>query len=264
MYSVLELKKMFSKKDENFLLGLFPITKLTILACIWLFAIFTPTNWFGYGVFLVTCLAMAFAGRFKPFWKIMRVVIILFVILVIAARTLFYGDGTVFYTLGRIKLYTDGFNEGFQMSALVLAFSSALLFFLLTTDAENIMIALEQKGCSRDVSYIVLSTMQLVAQFKKRASTIQDSQRSRGIETEGKIISRTKAFIPMLGPLVLSAICSAEERTLALETRGYSYSNERVRVRIVEDTKGEQTFRKALITVTVFACIGGAILKWIV
>lgn len=56
----------------------------------------------------------------------------------------------------------------------------------------------------------------------KLSQTISDAQRARGIETEGSIWVRMKAFIPMMGPLVLTSIQQTDERVLTLEARGFS------------------------------------------
>ncbi len=48
----------------------------------------------------------------------------------------------------------------------------------------------------------------------KLSKTINEAQRARGIETEGSLLIRARAFLPMLGPLVLTSIQQTEERVL--------------------------------------------------
>lgn len=68
------------------------------------------------------------------------------------------------------------------------------------------------------------------------SKTITDAQKSRGIETEGGLITRMKAFIPMLGPLVLSSIQQTEERVLALESRAFSAKGKKTSVYVLNKT----------------------------
>lgn len=58
--------------------------------------------------------------------------------------------------------------------------------------------------------------------MSKLSRTISGAQRARGIETEGSVLVRMKAFIPMMGPLVLTSIQQTDERVLTLEARGFS------------------------------------------
>ena len=51
--------------------------------------------------------------------------------------------------------------------------------------------------------------------------TITDAQRSRGMETEGKLSVRMKAFLPLISPVVMSSLINTRERAIALEVRGF-------------------------------------------
>ena len=48
-----------------------------------------------------------------------------------------------------------------------------------------------------------------------------DAQRSRGLETEGNLMVRMKAFLPLISPVVMSALTNTRERSIALEVRGF-------------------------------------------
>ena len=63
----------------------------------------------------------------------------------------------------------------------------------------------------------------MIPQMSANAKVIQDAQRARGIETEGTLKARARAFLPMLLPLLISSFSTAEEKSLALETRGFNY-----------------------------------------
>ncbi|HVI40656.1 MAG TPA: energy-coupling factor transporter transmembrane component T [Anaerovoracaceae bacterium] len=53
-------------------------------------------------------------------------------------------------------------------------------------------------------------------------STITDAQRSRGMETEGNLLIRLEAFIPLIAPVIMSSLINTKERALALEVRGFN------------------------------------------
>jgi energy-coupling factor transport system permease protein len=56
----------------------------------------------------------------------------------------------------------------------------------------------------------------------ERAGTIVDAQRARGLDTEGSIWRRARGVVPLVGPVILGSIAEVEERTMALEARGFT------------------------------------------
>ena len=49
-------------------------------------------------------------------------------------------------------------------------------------------------------------------------------------------MTRIKAFVPMLGPLVLSSIQQTEERVLALESRAFSAKGKKTSIYVLHKT----------------------------
>ncbi|MBN6205357.1 energy-coupling factor transporter transmembrane protein EcfT, partial [Ralstonia pickettii] len=68
---------------------------------------------------------------------------------------------------------------------------------------------------------------QLIPQMRTTVSKITDAQRSRGMETEGNLLVRTKAFIPLIGPVVLNSLNDTRERAIALEMRGFNMKHKK-------------------------------------
>ena len=56
----------------------------------------------------------------------------------------------------------------------------------------------------------------------ERAETIIAAQRARGLDTEGSVWRRIRGVVPIVGPVILGAIGEVEERTMALEARGFT------------------------------------------
>lgn len=69
--------------------------------------------------------------------------------------------------------------------------------------------------------YLVLASLNVVPQMQRRMGIIQEAQSARGVETGGGLIARMKAYIPLLGPVVMSSLTDAQERGMTLETRGF-------------------------------------------
>lgn len=99
--------------------------------------------------------------------------------------------------------------------------ASVILLYFHTTKPKELMVALEQRGISSKITYMFLATIMLVPQTIRQSKSIMEAQKVRGIEVEGRLITRFKAFIPMITPLILSSLLSIEERALTLEARGF-------------------------------------------
>ena len=89
-----------------------------------------------------------------------------------------------------------------------------------------------------------------------------DAQRARGIETEGNLMVRAKAFFPTLVPLILSGITSSEERVLTLEARGFSIQGERTHLFNL-NRSGWEGAVKVISTVITILVVVGRIVLWV-
>lgn len=94
------------------------------------------------------------------------------------------------------------------------------------------------------------------------SKTVMNAQRARGVETEGNVIVRAKAFFPTLVPLILGAVIGSEERVLTLEARGFSMQGEKTHLFNIEKSGAEGTVKAVAIIVTVLV-IAGRIALWI-
>ena len=174
---------------------------------------------------------------YESLWNLVGLGLLLFVI---SKGRRFDGENTWFYFLwyglGRFwieglrtdSLYLFGWTflgEPIRVSqalSLVMVVVAAVMLFYNITPMKDLMHAIEMLGVSHSASFVVLSAMQTITDLGKTANVIMDSQSARGIETTGNLKTRFKAFIPILGPLVLGAIGSTEEKTIAMETRAFS------------------------------------------
>ena len=98
---------------------------------------------------------------------------------------------------------------------------------------KDLMLALENRGVTHVASYIMLSSMQSIIDMKKSADTILESQKARGIETDGNLIVRMKAFFPTLGPILLSAMSGTEEKAIAMDARAFSHEGGHTYLRVL-------------------------------
>lgn len=66
---------------------------------------------------------------------------------------------------------------------------------------------------------IVNSVFQIIPQMIGTMHTITDTQRSRGMETEGNIFVRIRAVLPLISPVVMSALTATRDRAIAFSQK---------------------------------------------
>ena len=134
------------------------------------------------------------------------------------------------------------------------AIVSALTMLTLITPVKDFTLALEKKGLNPKAAFILMLTLQTIPEMKKQADVIMDSQKARGIETEGNVFVRAKALIPIFIPLVLSSIANTEERAITLESRGFSVGEKRTILDDIKETENDKKI-KILLVIFLILCI---------
>lgn len=111
------------------------------------------------------------------------------------------------------------------------AIMSAFSFFFMTTSADDLGLALEQIHVPYSISFTFTTAVRLVPTMAIDAQTVVDAQRSRGLELDkGNLVKRVRNYIPILIPLIISAIRRSVELAEALESRGFGATENRTSI----------------------------------
>lgn len=102
----------------------------------------------------------------------------------------------------------------------LLTIGTVSFLFFQTTPPEIIANGLIKLGCPYAVAFVLNASLQFVPILARRARTIRDAQRSRGIPVEGGV--RSLFHLPALaGPLLIQSFKFADELAEAMEARGF-------------------------------------------
>ncbi len=108
---------------------------------------------------------------------------------------------------------------------------SAFSFFFMTTSADDLGLALEQIQVPYSISFTFTTAVRLVPTMAIDAQTVVDAQRSRGLELDkGNFMKRIRNYIPILIPLIISAIRRSVELAEALESRAFGATEKRTAI----------------------------------
>lgn len=141
------------------------------------------------------------------------------------------GNQTPLFGREPFVFYVEGLMNALRIVVRVITIVAAFLLLVLTTRPADLVEELDRRGLSPRLGYVLASIFQILPQMIKTTRTIMDAQRSRGLETEGNLWVRVKAFLPLIGPVVMSSLIHAKERALALEVRGIHFEGKRTWLR---------------------------------
>jgi energy-coupling factor transport system permease protein len=211
----------------------------------------------GYVIFIFVLIPLAVWGQVMgDFSRWVWRIVLPFAISVFLVQGLFWTGGTPVLELGPISFKQEGLVFAVTSTGRILSVVGSLLLLTLATRPDALMISLNQRGVPASLTYIVLTTIQVVPRFQAKASTILDAQRSRGLETEGNYVNRARALLPLVGPLVIGSLLEVEERAIALEARAFKRKGPKTSLLLLSDSTVQRTVRKTLILAIPLLVIG--------
>jgi len=112
---------------------------------------------------------------------------------------------------------------------------SAFSLFFMTTSADDLGLAMEKIHAPYAIAFTFTTAVRLVPTMATDAQTVVDAQRSRGLELDkGNLMKRIRNYVPILIPLIISAIRRSVELAEALEARGFGATEKRTSIAILK------------------------------
>lgn len=177
-------------------------------------------------------------GKFASYIKKILFGLIVFVGFIFIFKIILdKSESSVLLDLGFVKISEGAIIAGLNQTRLIICMVTCIALFFETTDIEDFMISLQRMNVSHVVTYVILSTLQLIPDMAKKSKVIMQAQQARGIETEGSVFKRLAAFFPSIGPLIISSITDIEDRSITLEVRAFSSDNKKTTLNNIEKSK---------------------------
>ena len=206
------------------------------------------------GPALVVAVAVVVPGAVAGvLWRLVRTVLLFALPLAASAflvNLFFFPAGrTVLFELGPMTATAEGLAFALEILARILAIGGAITLFYLTTPPATFVVDLERRGISPRLAFVANASVQTVPAMVERAAQITAAQRARGLDTEGSIPKRIRGVLPIVGPVILGSIAEVEERTMALEARGFTRPGRRTLLWAPADAGWERLARWGLVLV---------------
>jgi energy-coupling factor transport system permease protein len=154
---------------------------------------------------------------------------------------------TTFFTKGYTLPLADVENAVAMTMRFIVLVESFSVFFL-TTSPDHLGLALEQSRVPYEFAFAFTTAVRFVPVLAEEAQTIMDAQKARGLELEkGGLMKRIRNYIPVLIPLIVSAIRRSLELAEAMESRAWGASKKRTNLYLLKLHKGDY----ALLAITI-------------
>jgi len=153
--------------------------------------------------------------------------------------TIIFLTNFVFAYLGARGL-GESLENAVAMTLRFIVLIESFSIFFLTTSPDHLGLALEQTRVPYEFTFAFTTAVRFVPVLAEEAQTIMDAQKARGLELErGNFLKRIRNYIPILIPLIVSAIRRSLELAEAMESRAWGATKNRTNLYELKMHKGD-------------------------
>lgn len=239
------------QKLRTFILNLYPTTKFLCALFLMITPLLLPGFLYSYLVPVLCLIIAMLSGKTKLFVNIVFKGLLSIVIMIFLLQSFFYPGDTILWSWNIFSIKQEGIDFSLQLTSKILAIGSSIVLFFQITKINDLVRSLEILGVSPKATYVLSSALNIIPEMRQHLLRIMDAQRTRGVETEGNLRIRMKAFIPALTPLILSSFSSTDEKAITLESRAFTARTKKTSLHQLEKTKSDVLVRAILLILLV-------------
>jgi energy-coupling factor transport system permease protein len=142
------------------------------------------------------------------------------------------GGAPVYLSYGPIKITQAGIMGGIGNAVRILCLATVWYILMFTTTQRDMVRGLVKMGLRFDLGLTLSIALRFLPTFGATMDSIKDAQRARGLEFDkGSLIKRSKNYVAVLVPTIVSALRTADTLSLALQSRAYGARRDRTYLR---------------------------------
>ncbi len=217
-----------------------PRAKL-LLTLVYIIILFVAGNLASFAVLFLFSLFLIFISEISPKIILKGLKPILFILLFTFIINMFFTGGEhLVFELYFISLYAEGLYKAFIMSLriiMLITVTSLLMSYttspIMLTDAiEQLLAPLKNINLPvHEFALMMTIALRFFPTLFEETDKIMNAQKTRGADfTEGGLIQKAKALVPVLVPLFVSSFRRADELAIAMECRCYRGGEGRTRM----------------------------------
>lgn len=246
---------------------LHPVVKIYGIFCLGISALVYPSPILSYILVIFLFVVAALAKLLKGFSKFVIGFAIPITVMLLFIHGLYSSRNVTYIAdLGFARLGLEGTMYAIKIVGGLLVFLGSFYITTTTTYPGKLVTALVDAGMNPKAGYLILASLNVVPQMQRRMTIIREAQMARGVEVDGNLFTRAIAFVPLIGPLVMSSLVDVQERSMTLETRGFGAKGVRPTSYVeAVQTPVDRLLQRLLVVflaVTVITSIAVRYVKW--
>ena len=241
-----------------------------ILTILYIVGVFIVANLPGYAIALAFLYIVVRVSGIKFSYLAKGVKPLRFIIIFTFILNLFFVQGeTPIFTLGFFTLTKEALNNAiyFALRLIFLVMGTSVLTLTtspvqLTDGLERIMHPLEKIHFpAHELAMMMTIALRFIPTLLEETDKIMTAQKARGASfSEGNLVQRAKALVPILVPLLVSSFHRAEELATAMECRCYRGEAGRTKMRQLH--AASRDYIAMTVTVLLFAAAVAVKIIW--
>ena len=218
-----------------------PFTPGAVALAVMALAVLLPDTTETTALYLVTCLLAVLVGASRAVRLALAVIVPLGALLFIM-QGIFGAEpriaAPVFGTLSQPGLAWTA-SQTSRLAAIV----TASIGFATLFDPHRFLQAAIARRWPFGVAFLVVASLDAAERLGEQARRLREAQRTRGVAVRGSLAIRARALPALVFPLLLTSLTEADDRALALETRGLTLPGHRTALDPPADTGADRAIR---------------------
>jgi len=170
------------------------------------------------------------------------------------AGIIFFTNFIVYFIGAGYVVTAEGLESAVAITFRFVVLVESFSVFFLTTSPDHLGLALEQTRIPYEFCFAFTTAVRFVPVLAEEAQTIMDAQKARGLELEkGNFLKRIKNYIPILIPLIVSAIRRSLELAEAMESRAWGATKNRTNLYVLKIRKEDYVLAVISVFILAFA-----------
>lgn len=228
-----------------------------ILSFIYIIAIFFIRNFWGFLLLAGFTAALSYLSKIPMKFLLKGLKPLLILMSITALLNLFMTDGEILWKWGFLRVTKEGIvMSAFMLLRIVfLVLGTSFLTYTttpitLTSGMESLLKPFSKIGVpAHEIAMMMSIALRFIPTLIEETDKIMSAQKARGAAlSEGNLLNRAKALVPILIPLFVSAFRRADELAVAMESRCYHGGDDRTKLKELKYQK------KDTVALFVFVC----------
>lgn len=163
------------------------------------------------------------------------------------------GDGPRIAAPWGGTLSEPGLQWALSQGSRLAVIATASLAFARVFDPHRFLQAAIARRWPFGFAFLLVATLDAAHRLGEQARRLREAQRTRGVRVTGSVAARMRAVPALVFPLLLASLTEADDRALALETRGLMITGPRTVIDPPRDTAMDRTVRWLVLLVVAAA-----------